>query len=84
MDLFTKNHVKTQISMAFSKKKYIFIQSGSGNGRNFYSPSFIRKKSIMLFKKIRFVIIFFQFADWLKKAGIFKLLEDPIPKVYKR
>ena len=32
-----------------------------------------------LFEEIRFVIIFFQFADWLKKAGIFKLLEEPIP-----
>ena len=31
-----------------------------------------------LFEEIRFVIIFFQFADWLKKVGIFKLLEDPI------
>ena len=46
MDLFTKCHVKTQISMAFSKKN-IFIQSGSGNGRNFYSPSFVRKESSM-------------------------------------
>ena len=31
------------------------------------------------FEEIRFVIILFQFADWHKKAGIFKLLKDPIP-----
>ena len=31
-----------------------------------------------LLEEIRFVIIFFKFADWLKMAGIFKLLDDPI------
>ena len=44
----------------------------------FMTPKCWKCESV-IFEKIRFVIISFKFADWLNKAGIFKLLEDPIP-----
>ena len=44
--------------------------------RNEIFPKFENSR---LFEEIRFVIIFFQFADWLEKVGIFKLLEEHIP-----